>query len=143
MTLADVIPNSELHNDPVTDLGLGGLRATDGRAFPLLNVKVRASLAGPCARTVIEQRFANPFDETLDVTWIFPLPDTGAIVELELLAGDIRVVGECLEREAAQATFDAARRDGKRAVMVEKEQGSVHTLSLAGLPARSEVTVRL
>jgi len=146
MTVADVLPNSELitvANSAEAHLGLGGLRSTDGRAFPLLNVKVRASFAGPCARTVIEQHFANPFDETLDVTWIFPLPDTGAIVELELRAGDIRVVGECLERAAAQATFETARRDGKRAALVEKEQGSVHTLSLAGLPARSEVTVRL
>ena len=143
MTLADVIPNSELEHLSVSDIGLGGLRSADGRAFPLVNVKVRASLAGPCAHTVIEQHFANPFDETLDVTWIFPLPDTGAIIELELRAGDIRVVGECLERAAAQATFDAARRDGKRAALVEKGQGSVHTLSLTGLPARSNVIVRL
>lgn len=143
MTVVEIIPNSGLLNHATTSIGLGGLRATDGRVFPLVSVNVRASLAGPCAHTIIEQHFANPFDETLDVTWIFPLPDTGAIVELELRAGDIRVVGECQERAAAIAAFEAARRDGKRAALVEKEQGSVHTLSLAGLPARSEVTVRL
>ena len=145
MTVADILPNSELltgGNRTGAHIGLGGLRSADGRAFPLLNVKVRASLAGPCAHTLIEQHFANPFDETLDVTWIFPLPDTGAIVEFELRAGDIRVVGECLERAAAQAAFDAARRDGKRAALVEKEQGLIHTLSLVGLPARSNVIVR-
>ncbi|MGV3707791.1 MAG: VIT domain-containing protein [Gemmatimonas sp.] len=135
-------PNHDLAPVNAAPAGLGGLRAHDGRAFPLLDVKVRASFAGPCGRTIVEQHFANPFDETLDVTWIFPLPDTGAITELELHAGDIRVVGECHEKAEAKAIFDDARTSGKRAALVEKEQGHVHTLSLAGLPARSHVTVR-
>lgn len=48
MTGADILPNSELltgGNSAGAHIGLGGLRSADGRAFPLLNVKVRASLA--------------------------------------------------------------------------------------------------
>ena len=141
MIASELLPNADL--TAATDsIGLGGLRASNGQAFPLREVRVRGALAGPCARTVVEQHFTNPFDSALDVTWIFPLPDAAAIVELELIAGDIRVVGECHERSAAQALFDAARANGKRAALVTKEQGHVHTLSLAGLPARRDVTVR-
>lgn len=143
MSVAQIAPNAELEIATGRTLGLGGLRAADGRAFPLQRIKVRGQLAGPCARTVVEQHFANPFDETLDVTWTFPLPADGALVELELRSGEIRVIGECQERKQAEAAFQAARREGKRAALVEKEQGDVHTLSLAGLPPRSEVTVRL
>ena len=141
MTATELLPNADL-TAPAASIGLGGLRAGSGQAFPLREVRVRGALAGPCARTIVEQHFTNPFDSAVDVTWAFPLPDDSAIIELELIAGDIRVVGECHERSAAQALFDAARTNGKRAALVTKEHGQVHTLSLAGLPARRDVTVR-
>jgi Ca-activated chloride channel family protein len=140
---AEILPSIKIMAPIGEDaVGLGGLRTSSGQAFPLKRVKVRASLAGPCARTVVEQQFQNPFDEVLDVTWIFPLPSDGAIVELELVAGEVRVTGECLERGQAKATFDSARQLGKRAALMEKEMSNVYTLSLTGLPARSDVTVR-
>lgn len=128
---------------PTDDVGLGGMRSIDGRVFPLQSVKVRSTIAGPCARTVIEQRFSNPFDEVLDATWIFPLPGDGALIALELRAGDVVVVGECQKREEALAKFEEARTQGHRAALVETEQKGVHTLSLAGLPPKSDVTVQL
>ena len=70
--LYEVSPNPKL-NAVANDVGIGGLRTFDGRAFPLQCFKVRAQIAGPCASTVIEQRFTNPFSEVLDATWIFPL----------------------------------------------------------------------
>ncbi|MDQ6612321.1 MAG: VIT and VWA domain-containing protein, partial [Gemmatimonadota bacterium] len=145
MSIAELLPTVAVPEvtDVGTGLGLGGLRAADGRVFPLRSVKVRASIAGPCARTTVEQHFANPFDEALDVTWIFPLPADGAIVELELRAGDVVIQGECQERSQARATFDAAAAQGKRTALVEKELGDVHTLSLADIPPRKAVTVRL
>lgn len=127
----------------VDALGMGGLRSLDGRVFPLERVQVRTSIAGACAHTVIAQQFANPFDEALDVTWIFPLPGDGAIVSLELRAGDVVVVGECHTRDAARTQFADARADGFRAALLETEQRGVHTLSLAGLPARSAIAVHL
>jgi Ca-activated chloride channel family protein len=144
MSIAQIVPCPELVSETATELrtrGLGGLRAVDGRAFPLERVHVRASIAGPCAHTVVEQHFTNPFNETLDVTWTFPLPSDGALVELELRSGDVVVKGECLERGEAKATFDEARAAGHRTALVEKEQGDVHTLSLAGLPPGSDVTI--
>ena len=146
MTVANAIdqllPNLQLVGEADT-LGMGGMRAADGRVFPLKTVKVRTSIAGACARTVIEQQFANPFDETLDVTWIFPLPGDGALTELELRAGDIVVRGECQRREEALRQFTEARAEGKLTALVETEQRGVQTLSLAGVAPKTEVTVQL
>lgn len=141
MSVAELHPTAGLFTSCLPH-GLGGLATLDGRAFPLQRVVVRASIAGPCARTVVEQRFANPYRESLDVTWTFPLPVDGALVELELEAGEIRVRGECQEREQAERTFGSARDRGHRAALVTKEQGNVHTLSLTGLPPKSDVIVR-
>ncbi|MEO7360078.1 MAG: VIT and VWA domain-containing protein, partial [Gemmatimonadaceae bacterium] len=140
--LYELSPNFKLASE-ANDVGMGGLRSFDGRAFPLQSVKVRCQIAGPCARTVIEQHFANPYNEVLDATWIFPLPSDGALIALEFLAGDVRVIGECQKREEALAHFEQARADGKRTALLETEQKGVHTLSIAGLPPKSDVIVQL
>ena len=55
----------------------------------------------------------------------------------------MRVIGECQKREEALAQFEQARADGKRTALVETEQKGVHTLSIAGLPPKSDVVVQL
>ena len=85
--------------------GLGGLVAlVEGveQALPLQEVKVRTSIVGDCCRTVIDQRFANVHDSPLEATHIFPLPEDGAVIEMELRAGDKVIRAECRERKEAQ-----------------------------------------
>ena len=111
----DLLPIPSTEGAEPQSRGLGGLLALSAgaeRAFPLLGVKVRASIVGPCARTVIEQRFHNPLSVTLDVVHIFPLPEDGAVVEVELVCGDLIVRAECQEREQAAARFAEARPPG-------------------------------
>ena len=126
--------------------GLGGLVAIlEGaeRPLPLRSVKVRAFVAGDCCRTEIEQRYANPYDTGLEAVHILPLPDEGAVVEVELRAGDLVVKGECRERKEAEATFAAAREAGHRAVLLTAERADVHTLTVTNLPPKTEVTVKI
>ncbi|HYO12002.1 MAG TPA: VIT domain-containing protein [Thermoanaerobaculia bacterium] len=122
--------------------GLGALMAQD-KPLPLAEVRVRAEIVGSFARTVVEQRFENPYDQALEVVHIFPLPPDGAVVELELLAGDKLVRGECRERKEARASFDAAREAGHRAALLEAERADVHTLRVTNIPPKTPVSVRL
>jgi len=125
---------------------LGGLMGVTGgreQPFPLQEVKVRADIAGDCCRTTVEQRFANPYDVALEAVHTFPLPDEGAVTEMELRAGDVVVRAECREREEAEKTFDRARHEGKRAALLTQERADVHTLRVTNVPPRTEVTVRI
>lgn len=138
----DLLPSSS----PTPSRGLGGLLALADRAeraFPLLGVKVRASIVGPCARAVIEQRFHNPLTVPLDVVHIFPLPEDGAVVEVELVCGDLVVRAECQEREQAAARFAEAQAAGHRAALLSRERDDVHTLRVTNLPPGEEVRVRI
>jgi Ca-activated chloride channel family protein len=122
--------------------GLGALVAKD-KPFPLAEVRVRAEIVGSFARSVVEQRFENPHDQPLEVVYIFPLPPDGAVVELELRAGERVIRGECRERKEARETFDAARKAGHQAALLEAERADVHTLRVTNIPPRTPVTVRL
>jgi Ca-activated chloride channel family protein len=125
---------------------LGGLLGLLGQrevAFPLSELRVRASLAGNCCRTIVEQVFQNPYAEGLEAVHIFPLPPDGAVTELELRAGDVIVRGECRERQAAEQAFDQARRDGRRAALLTAERADVHTVRVTNIPPGTSVRVRL
>jgi len=128
------------------DRGLGALLAlVEGteRALPLRRVRVRAEIAGNCCRTVVEQAFANSYDDPLEAVHLFPLPEDGAVVDMELRAGEVVVRAECRERTEAEQVFDEARRAGHRAALLTAERADVHTLRVTNLPPREEVTVRI
>ena len=126
--------------------GLGGLVALvsgQERPLPLRSVKVRAHVVGDCCRVEIDQRYANPYDVPLEAVHMLPLPEDGAVVEMELRAGDIVVRADCRERGAAEATFDAARAAGHRAALLTAERADIHTLRVTNLPAGAEIAVRI
>jgi Ca-activated chloride channel family protein len=126
--------------------GLGGLVAlVEGveRPLPLRDVRVRARVAGDCARIEVEQRYANPYDVALEAVHLFPLPENGAVIEMELRAGDVVVRADCRERKEAEATFAAARSAGHRAALLTAERADIHTLRVTNLPPKTEVVVRL
>ena len=146
MTHSQSVPLLTEAPSPPDDRGLGGLIATvrgAARPLPLQQVTVRATLAGSWCRTVIEQRFANPYDAVLDAVHLFPLPEDGAIIEAELRAGDTVVRAECRERGEAERTYAEARTAGHRAMLVTQERPDIHTLRVTNLPPRTEVIVRL
>ncbi|MFN7145260.1 MAG: VIT domain-containing protein, partial [Myxococcota bacterium] len=126
--------------------GLGGLVAlVEGRerALPLKDVRVRARIAGDCCRTEIDQRYQNPYETALEAVHILPLPHDGAVVHMELRAGDVVVRADCRERKEAEATFAQAREAGHRAALLTAERADVHTLRVTNLPPGTEVTVRI
>lgn len=122
--------------------GLGALLARD-LPLPLTGVRVRAGIVGSFARVEVEQHFQNPYDQPMEAVHIFPLPPGGAVIEAELRAGETVVKAECRERQDARATFEAARRSGHRAALLEAERADVHTLRVTNLPPRTSVTVRI
>ncbi len=104
----------------------------------------RPACAPPCmakSATIVEQRFDNPFDQPLEAIHLFPLPEDGAVTEVELRAGEMVVRAECRERGEAERTFEQARRDGHTAALVTAERDDVHTLRVTRIPAKATVTV--
>lgn len=128
------------------DRGLGGLLALVGRrevVLPLTEVRVRTSVVGSVARTIVEQRFANAYKQSIEVVHIFPLPPNGALTEVELRCGELTVRADCREREEAERTFAEARNSGHRAALVTRERPDVHTLRATNLPPGEEIVVRM
>ncbi|MDF1663704.1 MAG: VIT domain-containing protein, partial [Planctomycetota bacterium] len=144
-------PHSELQQlferlqDTPSPHGLGGLVALiegEKEALPLQLLKVRSQIAGNCAKTVVEQHFGNSSASTIEVTHIFPLPIEGALISMELQAGDVCIRGLCKERTTAEVVYHDAKARGKQVALITQERDDVHTLKVSGIPPKTEVIVR-
>jgi Ca-activated chloride channel family protein len=121
----------------------GRLVALDGRALPLRGVNVRAEAAGGLARVVLEQRFGNPYQEPLQVSYSVPLPAEGAVAGYAFRIGERRVVGEIDRRAAARERFEAAILEGRTAALLDQERQNLFSQEVGNVPPGQEVTVEL
>ena len=52
-------------------------------------------------------------------------------------------MGVCKKKEEARADFESARERGKTAAIIESVRDDIHTISLANVPAQSDIVVRM
>lgn len=124
-------------------LGLGKSEHAPSHEFPLLRVVVRAEIVGDCAVTTLEEHYRNTHSKPLDVVHTIPLPPDGAVTSFEMAAGARIVRGVCKERAEARRDFESARSRGRTAALVESERDDVHTISLANVPKKTDIVVRM
>ncbi|MBB6344108.1 Ca-activated chloride channel family protein [Nonomuraea muscovyensis] len=127
---------------PVPDAGFGALRTERGN-LPLESVDVAASVSGLIAGVEVTQGFRNPFDVTLEATYVFPLPDRAAVTAFRMEAGGRVVEGVLKERGQARADYDQALREGRRAAIAEEDRPDVFTIRVGNILPGERVTVRL
>ena len=126
----------------------GQLRAVDASGqlrppCPLEHTDVDVDVAGFVARVTVTQRFVNPFDETIEAVYLFPLSADAAVDRMTMKIGDRTIAGRIARRDEARATYETARAEGRAASLLEQERPNVFTQSVANIPpgARIDVTI--
>jgi Ca-activated chloride channel homolog len=127
---------------PAGEAGVGAV-ATERGNLPLEAVDVNATLTGLVARVVLTQTFGNRYDQPLEASYIFPLPDRAAVSEFRMELGERVVEGVLRERGQARADYDRAVREGRRASIAEEERPGVFTMRVGNLLPGERVSVRL
>ncbi|HEX2159583.1 MAG TPA: VIT domain-containing protein [Actinomycetes bacterium] len=124
------------------EAGVGAITTERGN-LPLQAIDVDATITGLVARVVLTQTFANRFDQPLEASYIFPLPDRAAVTGFRMEAGERVVEGVLKERGRARAEYDTAVKEGRRASIAEEERPGVFTMRVGNLLPGEEVKVRL
>jgi Ca-activated chloride channel family protein len=119
------------------------LVTSDGRALALVSSRLRAEAQGGIARVVLEQRFVNPYDETLRVTYRMPLPADGAVSGYEFAIAGRTIVGVVDRKVAARERFERALVEGRTAALLEQERADIFTQQIGNIPANEAVVARI
>ena len=113
------------------------------RIFPLKHTDVRSQITGNVARVEVTQKFTNPFDEPIEATYVFPLPDEAAVDDMEILIGDKVIKGVIKRREEAREIYEQAIAEGRTAGLLEQERANIFTQSLANIRPGEDIDVTI
>src|ERR1700761_726806 len=129
-----------------SDAGTGTLllKTADGLADATrLGVDVDLTVSGPTIRARVTQIFRNPTQDWVEATYVYPLPDGGAIDTLKMVVGDRVVVGDIKERQQARAIYEQARANGQKAALTEQQRPNMFTNSVANIGPGETVLVQI
>jgi Ca-activated chloride channel family protein len=128
------------------DARIGSLLLRDGEQYieaPRLATDIDITVSGPTLRARVTQIFNNPSKNWVEAIYVNPLPDGGAVDTLKMVIGDRIVVGEIKERVEAKVIYEAAKRSGRKATLIEQERPNIVTNSVANIGPGETVVVQI
>ena len=117
--------------------------APEASPLPLESMDVVAQVTGPLASVTVTQLFGNPFGETVELSYLFPLPHEAAVFDFELRAGGKVITASVEELEAARRTYEEARDRGRLASLLAQKRLSLFSLDLANVRPGESVSATL
>ena len=150
ITLAMVAGNRGLHvvaaaSGSVTQGSLQIVNPEKGvvSLCPLKHTAVKAEISGFLARVVVTQEFENPFYDTIEAVYTFPLPQNAAVDDMTMTVGTRTIVGRIKGREEARAVYEAARSAGRVASLLDQERPNIFTQSIANIMPGEQVKITI
>lgn len=111
-------------------------------ALPL-DIEANIEVNGLIAYAEIKQVFVNPHNIELEGQYQFPLPAESAVKYLSIKVADKEIIGKIMEKEAARKVYQKAKKQRKKAILMEQQRPNLFTNKIASIPAHSRVIVTL
>ncbi|NND00707.1 MAG: marine proteobacterial sortase target protein [Gammaproteobacteria bacterium] len=117
----------------------------DGLRNPALHLATHISgeVNGMIAGITIRQTFKNDSDTWVDGRYAFPLPDGAAVQSLRIEIGERTIEGKIKEKAAARKTFHQAKKQGKKAGLLEQHRANLFSVSIANIAPYEEIVARI
>ena len=108
-----------------------------------LGIDVDLTVSGPTIRARVTQIFRNPTQDWVEATYVYPLPEGGAVDTLKMVVGNRVVVGDIRERQQARVIYERAKQNGQKAALTEQERPNIFTNSVANIGPGETVLVQI
>jgi Ca-activated chloride channel family protein len=111
--------------------------------LPLKDTRVSLAITGVIADVTVRQVYQNHGSRPLHARYVFPASTRAAVYGLTMTIGDVRTVARIRERRQAAVEFEAAKRDGKSASLLEQSRPNVFSMKLANIMPGDTIEVEL
>ncbi|MCB1422725.1 MAG: marine proteobacterial sortase target protein [Nitratireductor sp.] len=143
---ADAMPVIKANFVRPNDMNTGALLLPSTRPgqyveAPRLATDVDIAVNGPIARVKVTQRFENPSQGWVEGIYVFPLPEDSAVDTLRMRIGDRLIEGVIKVREEARQIYEEAKREGKKAALLEQQRDNLFTNNIANIGPGETVIV--
>jgi len=111
--------------------------------LPLKDTRVEVAVTGVIADVRVVQTYENKGTRAINATYVFPASTRAAVYGMQMRIGDELIVAKIKERDKAKEEFEAAKREGKSASLLEQSRPNVFTMNLANLMPNEAVEIEL
>jgi Ca-activated chloride channel family protein len=108
-----------------------------------LGTDMQVEVSGPIARVRVTQAFRNTSDSWMEATYLYPLPDDGAVDSLKMVVGQRVVVGQIKRRDEARKLYETAKAAGQKTGLVESERPNLFRNQVANIGPHETVLVSI
>lgn len=112
-------------------------------ALPLEGTDVTVNIAGPIADVLVTQTYVNRGKRPLHARYVFPASTRAAVHGLEMKIGERVVKAKIKERDQARKEFEASKRAGKSASLLEQDRPNVFSMNLTNILPGDRIQVKL
>jgi Ca-activated chloride channel family protein len=118
------------------------LRDRAGNRIALQGVAVCGSLTETLVSIQVEQRYHNAQPHNIEAVYTFPLPMGAVLLALEVEIAGQKLVGQVIEKKAAEQRYEEAITDGNSAVMVQALGNGLYSMNVGNLMAGESAVIR-
>jgi Ca-activated chloride channel family protein len=111
--------------------------------LPLKDTRVDVAITGVIADVTVRQVYENRGERPIHARYVFPASTRAAVYGMTMTVGNVRIVAKIKEREQAKTEFEAAKREGKSASLLEEDRPNVFTMRIANVLPGDTIVVEL
>jgi len=132
-----------LHEAETGSLLIESVQPGQYHLAPTIDTDVNMDISGLVARVQVTQHFTNPSSEWVNGIYVFPLPENAAVDHMKMIIGERIIDGKIKQREEAKKIYTQAKREGKKASLVEQERPNIFTNSVANIGPNEKISVTI
>ena len=111
--------------------------------LPLKDTKVEVAISGVIADVRVTQLYRNEGSRPINASYVFPASTRAAVYAMQMRIRDEIIYAKIKEREQARQDFEAAKKEGKSASLLEEERPNVFAMNLANIMPGDDVAIEL
>jgi len=109
----------------------------------LLDTAITGQVNGMLASISVKQVFKNDSGDWLNGRYVFPLPEGAAVDSLKIEIGERVIKGVIKEMEEAKRTFEQAKRQGKKAGLLQQHRPNLFSVAIANISPYEQVVANI
>lgn len=115
----------------------------DTERLPLKESRAEVNIAGVIAGVRVHQVFENGAGKPIEAVYVFPASTRAAVHAMRMKIGSRTIEANIARKQEARAQYEAAKREGKRASLLEQQRPNVFTTSVANIMPGDRIEVEL
>lgn len=134
------------HYGSLDEVGTGSLLLKQEQgyaAFVRTNAEFNVKVSGLLSRVTLRQSFHNPSQDWVEAVYVLPLPENSAVNAMRIIIGERIIEGIIKEKQEAKRIYTQAKKEGKRAGLLQQNRPNMFTTQVANIGPGETVSIEL